>query len=37
MMRLGPTELVIVCCIGILLLALVGIGIAVLIKLFSKK
>jgi hypothetical protein len=37
MFRLGPTELVIVCCIGIFLLSLAGIGIAVLVKLFAKK
>ncbi len=37
MFRLGPTELIIVCCIGIFLLALVGIGISVLVKLFAKK
>ncbi len=37
MLRFGPTELIIVCCIGIFLLALAGIGIAVLVKLFAKK
>ena len=37
MFRFGPTELVIVCCIGIFLLALAGIGIALLVKLFAEK